>query len=344
MTLRLSRRDFLKICGMSATSLGFRSLFGNQVEFDSSDLARVAVRSVNIYTQPSDKSTLVYQRFRDDLINLYYQVYADQSPINNPIWFRVWLGYVHSAHLQKVEFKLNTVLTNLPKTGQLAQVTVPFSQTMRYSVYNGWEPEYRLYYGSNHWLMGVEVGPDGQPWYRIQDELLDTDYLAPAVHFRPIQPEEIAPISPDVPFSHKRIDVSLGNQELTAYENDNVVLHTTISSGLSTAVPLGAIPTKTPTGKFNVQVKMPSKHMGDGNLTSDTNAYELPGVPWVTFFAQHGVAFHGTYWHMNFGNRMSHGCVNMRTEEALWLYRWTLPIIKIEDWDSRGYGTQITVH
>jgi lipoprotein-anchoring transpeptidase ErfK/SrfK len=84
--------------------------------------------------------------------------------------------------------------------------------------------------------------------------------------------------------------------------------------------------------------------MGNGILTSDTNAYELPGVPWVTFFAQHGVAFHGTYWHMNFGTVMSHGCVNMRTDDALWLYRWTVPVIKIEDWDKQGFGTQVTVH
>jgi lipoprotein-anchoring transpeptidase ErfK/SrfK len=192
--------------------------------------------------------------------------------------------------------------------------------------------------------MGVDAGPDGEPWYRIRDELLDIDYFAPATHFRPIQPEEISPISPEVPFSKKRIDVNLGRQELTAYENENVVLFTKISSGIPSAVPEGVVPTKTPTGKFNVQVKMPSKHMGDGNLTSDINAYELPGVPWVTFFAEHGVAFHGTYWHMNFGTVMSHGCVNMRTDEALWLYRWTLPAIHIQDWDKRGYGTQISVH
>jgi hypothetical protein len=344
MGQRLSRRDFLKLCGLNATSLGFQSMFGNQVELDSGVLARVAVRSVSIYDQPWDKSTVLYQRFRDEIINPYYEVVSDHGPIYNPVWFRVWRGYVHSAHLQKVKFKLNTVLSNIPKTGQLAQVTVPISQAMCYSVYNGWEPVYRLYYESNHWVMGVDVGPDGQPWYRIRDELLDIDYHAPAVHFRPIQPEEITPISPDVLFSQKRIDVFLGRQELTAYENERVVLHTKISTGVPSVVPPGAIPTKTPTGRFNVQVKMPSKHMGDGNLTSDTNAYELPGVPWVTFFAQHGVAFHGTYWHMNFGTVMSHGCVNMHTDDALWLYRWTVPVIQIEDWDKRGYGTQVTVH
>ena len=62
------------------------------------------------------------------------------------------------------------------------------------------------------------------------------------------------------------------------------------------------IPTDTPTGEFHVYSKMPSKHMGDGQITSDLEAYELPGVPWTTFFAQNGVALHGTYlahqfWH-----------------------------------------------
>jgi hypothetical protein len=65
--------------------------------------------------------------------------------------------------------------------------------------------------------------------------------------------------------------------------------------------------------------------MGDGGLTSDVDAYELPGVPWTSFFGDSGVAFHGTFWHDNFGNPMSLGCVNMRNEDAKWLFRWCLP-------------------
>ncbi|OQX62000.1 MAG: hypothetical protein B5M51_06740, partial [Anaerolinea sp. 4484_236] len=38
-----------------------------------------------------------------------------------------------------------------------------------------------------------------------------------------------------------------------------------------------------------------------------------------------GVAIHGTYWHNNFGYPMSHGCINMRNQDAKWLYRWTTP-------------------
>jgi lipoprotein-anchoring transpeptidase ErfK/SrfK len=35
-----------------------------------------------------------------------------------------------------------------------------------------------------------------------------------------------------------------------------------------------------------------------------------------------GYGIHGTYWHNNFGVPMSHGCVNMRTSDAGWLYYW----------------------
>jgi len=88
---------------------------------------------------------------------------------------------------------------------------------------------------------------------------------------------------------------------------------------------------------------MPSKHMGDGKLTDDIFAYELPGVPWVCFFHETGVAFHGTYWHHNFGRKMSHGCINMHTEEAKWLYRWTTPVASPYEWEKKGYGTRVIV-
>ena len=105
----------------------------------------------------------------------------------------------------------------------------------------------------------------------------------------------------------------------------------------------GQIPTATPKGRFNIRVKMPSKHMGDGNLTDDITAYELPGVPWNCFFHETGVATHGTYWHQNYGRKMSHGCVNMTPDEAKWLFRWTMPESTEEIWEQRGFGTPVYV-
>ena len=42
--------------------------------------------------------------------------------------------------------------------------------------------------------------------------------------------------------------------------------------------------------------------------------YYLPGVPYVMYFYQ-GYGLHGTYWHDNFGQPMSHGCVNLPTRK-----------------------------
>ncbi|KKP46220.1 MAG: hypothetical protein UR39_C0014G0011 [Candidatus Woesebacteria bacterium GW2011_GWA1_33_30] len=67
--------------------------------------------------------------------------------------------------------------------------------------------------------------------------------------------------------------------------------------------------------------------------------YYLPNVPYVMFFANdqipayRGFSFHGTYWHNNFGQPMSHGCINMKTEEAGLLYNWADPNL-----GSKGSG------
>jgi hypothetical protein len=70
-----------------------------------------------------------------------------------------------------------------------------------------------------------------------------------------------------------------------AYEYDQLVFEAEVSSGVpSRGESPNGIPTDTPQGKFHISMKMPSRHMGDGDLTSDLQAYELPGVPWVSFF------------------------------------------------------------
>jgi lipoprotein-anchoring transpeptidase ErfK/SrfK len=346
MNSKLTRRDFLKLSGLSVANLAFRSLYKPQME--TGDIARVAIRSVSVYVQPDDTSTILYQRYRDELINIYYELVSDFGPGYNPVWYRVWRGYVHSGHLQCVKYQLNPILTQVPKSGQLVEVTVPFTQTMRRNPYSstGWDPVYRLYYKSVHWATGIEEGPDGQPWYKLKDELLEVEYHATASHLRFIPAEELTPISANIPPEKKRIEVSIGDQTLTAFEEERVVLKTKISSGGRTPpnLPQGSVPWETPAGTYTIQVKMPSKHMGDGNLTADTNAYELPGVPWVSFFAPHGIAFHGTYWHTDFGIPLSHGCINMRTDEAKWIYCWTTPVASAIDWDRKGSGTRVIVH
>ena len=130
---------------------------------------------------------------------------------------------------------LNEPLPTVPETGVLTEITVPYAQAYRYTSFYGWQPIYRLYYGSTHWIIGIDPGPDGQPWYRIRDELLSSkgeNYHAPAIQMRYIPPEEYSPLSTDIPATDKSIDVDLSMQTLTAYEGSTEVFKTRISSGL----------------------------------------------------------------------------------------------------------------
>ncbi|NDJ53470.1 MAG: L,D-transpeptidase, partial [Chloroflexi bacterium] len=95
-------------------------------------------------------------------------------------------------------------------------------------------------------------------------------------------------------------------QHVFAYEDGDLVADFMVSTGLPA--------TPTVVGDFAVW------HKNEGQRMSGPG-YDLPGVPWVMYFYQ-GYGFHGTYWHNNFGNPMSHGCVNMRTPDAEWLWHW----------------------
>jgi lipoprotein-anchoring transpeptidase ErfK/SrfK len=343
MNSTLHRRAFLKLGMLSLTSLAFRPLQNVAAGLVSPSLARVSAKSISVYREADDTSLILFQHFRDELVNVYNEVTSTSGPAYNPRWYRVWRGYMHSGKMVKVKYLLNPVVRTIPAGGALSEVTVPYTQAYRLLKSGTWEAVYRLYYGSNHWVTGLEAGIDGTPWYTITDELGELQYRAPASHFRLIQPEELTPIAANVPAEKKRIEVSLSDQSLKAYEGDTLVLSTRISSGIDTESSNG-VPTKTPRGDFNIEIKMPSKHMGDGKITSDPEAYEFPGVPWTSFFVwKVGVAFHGTYWHDNFGVPMSHGCINMKNEEAKWIYRWSTPVIDSGEWDKNGMGTRVIV-
>ena len=343
----LTRRDFIRLGGLSLGSLAFTPSLSDKFGFDDSDLVRVATTSVSVYSKPDDQSRIVSTWQRDELIHVYGEVTA-ATPVINPIWYRVWGGYMHRARVQRVKTLYNQTLPVLEEgTRRLVEVTVPFTQPWRYTkIYNWQQLGFRLYYGSVHWIEALEVGPTGETWYRVYDDLTGFPYNINPLHVRPIPFEELAPITPDVPFEKKRIEVNLTTQMLTAYENENVVLKTSISSGIPNGRVAGnKLSTKTPQGDdFHIMDKMPAKHMGDGNLFADLEDYELPGVPWTSFFTAQGHAFHGTYWHNNFGTPMSHGCINMRTPEAKWLFNWTRPIATLGMTFNRGFGTLVQIH
>jgi len=348
---RLSRRDFLKYGGATISSLVVAPLLPFHKDWSVEEIrnlkiiGRVTTSYINIYSEPDFKSERIGKAKRDNLLWIHEEIHSHSGYLRNRRWYQLLDGYVHSAYLQRVENShLNPVLQSIPEKGRLGEISMPFVQTLRKNKNGEWRPLYRLYYGSIHWITGIETQPGGESWYELTNDRLRIKYSVPAEFVRPIDPEELSPISPEIPAKDKKMEIHLNDQVLRAFEGNRLVFECLISSGIPSRGPSpNGIPTDTPDGNFRIQVKIPSRHMGDGDLTADIEAYELLGVPWVSFFHQHGIGLHGTFWHDNFGNKMSHGCVNMRNQDAKWIYRWSQPIATHEDWNCKGAGTRIRI-
>lgn len=111
------------------------------------------------------------------------------------------------------------------------------------------------------------------------------------------------------------IDVDVGEQVLVAYRGDTPVYATLVSSGRGSPTPLGNYP---------IWAKVASMDMA--NQDYEDKPYMVQGVPWVLLFQGHN-ALHGAYWHNRFGNRKSHGCVNLAPHDARWVFEWTGPAL-----------------
>ena len=341
MDKKITRREFVKLLGIGSIGLAINPVRFID-NFPITEFGRVTAESISVYEKPYDKSRILSQRYRDNLLNIYREVDSEFGPAYNPIWFRVWGGYVHSGFVQKVQYRLNPIIDSIPDQGQFAEVTVPFSQSYQLHAKGDWEKLYMLYYSSVHPIFSVRKGPDGQAWYEIRDSLVTLSYYIPAVHMHVIDESEITPLSPFVNPELKKLEISIDQQQLTAFEDSKIVKQVKVSTGRPYLnIDPNLTPTDTPKGEFHIRAKRFAVHMGDGTLRSDAEAYELPGVPWVSYFeSSTGVAIHGTYWHNNFGVTMSHGCVNMRSEDAKWVFRWTTPPLNA----PIIYRTPVTVY
>ncbi len=137
----------------------------------------------------------------------------------------------------------------------------------------------------------------------------------------------------------RKIMVNLTTQRISLLENGEVVDTWKISSG--------ARGTPTHTGTYTVRAKVASqtmtgyetrggKRFKDPNWKGSTDSegyakYKIDNVKWVMYF-NGNQALHGVFWHSNWGNRMSHGCVGMPEWRAQQLFEWA------------PKGIEVTIH
>ena len=334
--MSLSRRELLRLTGgvvAAAAVLPLSSLLpavSQEMPATPADpaptpLGRVAELSADIRVDASRKSKLVRVARRDEVLTLTGQVAGQAVMAYNNTWFQTAEGFVYSSWVQPVQ-NLNSNTPEPEKAADKfwAEVSVPFTDARAKADPKAGRAQ-RLYYSTVYHVIGAVQGKDNNWWYRLQEGVsFSPGPYARASDLRRIDPSEITPLSPDV--IDKRIEVNLKKQTITAFENGNPVLTHLVCSGY------GAF--ATPRGAHKVLFKTPTSRMVGG---SGASYYDLPGVPFCTFFTWSGVAIHGTYWHNDFGRPRSHGCVNVPSDVARWFWRWTMPVAP---YDRRSYYTQ----
>ncbi len=189
-------------------------------------------------------------------------------------------------------------------------------------------------------LVGSHIGYDvltireernvgGEVWYRISNKgWLHSQYVRHlAGSARPAE----------VSAEDKWIEIDLSEQVLVAHEGDTPVFATLTATGKA--------PTTTIEGLFWITKKYETDHMAGGWFTDDP--YDLADVPWTMYFYSN-YALHSAYWHDEFGEVRSHGCVNLSPADAKWIFDWSGPTMPegasyVEVTDD-NLGTWVWVH
>ena len=363
----INRRDFLKLGLLSASALAFipkssmhYSMSNAIADFPKGTRLGRVFKLAEVKSKPDLNSSTVGTLYQDNVVEWQRDVIGVPTTLypTNSKWVETPTGYIPATYMQPVQAILNTPLTALPQQteskGFWAEVTVPYvditldNPPARAPLLKDWitnsQPP-RFYYSQIFWVDDIKTDDQGNTLYHVIEKHAsygDT-FWADARAFRQITADELTPINPDV--TDKKIIVDLTHQTLSCYEGKREVFFTRVSSGAKfTSEGVSTESYATPTGQYYaITTKYISVHMSGGSAAS---GYELFGVSWTSIFATGGVAMHSTFWHNNFGEPMSHGCINMTPEDSKFIYRWSLPQAPYEAGtiSQTGYsGTNVQV-
>jgi lipoprotein-anchoring transpeptidase ErfK/SrfK len=363
----ISRRDFLKLSAAAAGAVMLPAgLSSGLVRPDLAGLPRLAdfpeaeflarvTSDSNVRARPDINSEIVGVVREDDVVPWLREVSGEFPQAAVRRWVETPVGWVWSPFMQPVKNQPAQPVTELVPTavgpGMWVQVCVPWVQVelefaqpiapwLQYRMQEEFKPPY-LVYEQIFWVDQTRTESDGRVFYRLS-ELYGSPgdvFWGPAEAFRKIEADEVPPISPEI--EDKLVVVNLHRQTVQAFEEGREVFFARCSTGLD------GEETATPPGLWHrIWRKAVSIHMG-GNTAQ---GYDTPGIGWTTLFTSDGVAFHATFWHNSYGAKRSHGCVNLRPEDAKWIWRWTTPHVSVYDNATPGdqtvqgfVGTQIQV-
>ena len=359
----LSRRAFLKNGLISLGAVALRPVYHPSflpsaiTDFPKADkLGRVVGGKIDIRTKPTFDSPSTGILF-DDAVVVWMKEVIGEPNLNrgkNRRWVETPDGYIYGPDLQPVKNLLNEPLNALPETpdgtGMWAEVSVPWvdaplaNPPARAEILRQLDGNPRLYYSQIYWIDGFRER-NGIIEYHVTEKHGSPGdmFWADGRALRPLMPDDIQPISPEI--TEKKVVINVSQQTLACYEGKREVYYCRISSGAKFDADGNAVDKwSTPIGLYHsVSRKFVSLHMAGGTRAS---GYEVFGVGWTSFFATGGFSIHSTYWHNNFGEPMSHGCVNALPEDARFVFLWSAPEVPYNPGklEISGYdGTKVQV-
>jgi hypothetical protein len=363
MKNKFSRRTFLKNGLLGLGAVAFMPAFHNSfsptaiTEFPQAEkLGRVVGGKIEIKSRPTFDSNSIQVLYQDAVVVWLREVIGEPN-INrgkNRRWVETPDGFIYGPDLQPVQNNLNEPLKTLPQSesgaGMWAEVSVPYVEAplanppARAEILRQLDGNPRLYYSQIYWVDSVRER-NGMVEYHITEKHGSPGdmFWADGRALRPITPDDVKPISPEI--GDKKVVINLSNQTLACLEGKREVYYCRISSGAKFDAAGNAVDNwSTPVGLYHsVSRKYVSLHMAGGTRAS---GYEVFGVGWTSFFATGGFSIHSTYWHNNFGEPMSHGCVNAMPDDAKFVFLWSAPEVPYDPGklEISGYdGTKVQV-
>lgn len=337
----ISRRDFLKLSALGLGGLALRpfSQLSPLVDFSIAErLGRVTAGQMELKTAPNENSTTLRRVYEDAIVPIVKEVSGLKPGRINQRWVDTGEGYLWSPEIQPVRNVPNIPLNDVG-LGKWMEVTIPYvdlaqanppARSPRFAYYSGQGLPLRYYYTQIVWADQVKT-ESGKTWYRVQDRYgsFGDIFWAAAEAFRPLTEDEVSPIRPDV--ENKSILINIAYQTLSCFEGNTEVYFARISTGaLFDAWGNRVDVWSTPIGAYPIWRKLFALNLSGGGAL---DGWDLPAVGWTSLFVGSGVAIHSTYWHNNYGEPSSRGCVNCSPDDAKWIFRWTQPVVSYEPGD-----------
>ena len=337
---QITRREFIKLVSAGSLAFALKDLrIPGVLAAGQPKQGRITWSGIPLYDAASFQANQIHNFRADEILKI--SSIDENGEAGNPynsVWYEIdGQGYTYSGWIQPVETNYQKPRFDIPEGGRVGEITVPYSIT-RKDPFVYADTAHRVYYGTTHWVTKTVVSRDEKSiWYQIYDSYLKRHFYVAAHDMRISPDEELTLLSPEVPPEEKKIVVDLSTQLVTAFEGEKLVFSERCASGVKG--------TDTPKGEFLTYHKGASVHMtNEGDALEEESVYSLPGVPWCSFFTSIGNAFHGTYWHNDYGRPRSHGCVNLPTPAAKWIYLWTQPVVPPEEEYLHQPGTGTNVH